>query len=146
MLACLYAYLLNSHTAKNTTCPRVRFFKEAFDSITGVSTLWSTTTLIYTRLLLASSSQSADLKIRDSIVTSVSFFKGAQVCLAINLAYAEFSPSIACIFREYGSVGGDNPAGVMELYETTKSDVEIESDWFAPTPRLDTKGIRIVLK
>ena len=34
----------------------------------------------------------------------------------------------------------------MELYETDKSDVEVKYDNFTPKSRLDSKGIRVLVK
>lgn len=34
----------------------------------------------------------------------------------------------------------------MELFETTRADVDIAYDWLAPHPRKDTKGVRVLIK
>ncbi len=78
----------------------------------------------------------------------VAFSKGSRQCLGINLAYAEMYLCLSNIFRRFGSGGkqgfrlkGDE--GVLELYETELSDVEIEADGFVPLTKEGTKGIRI---
>jgi hypothetical protein len=39
---------------------------------------------------------------------------------------------------------GDDGKGI-ELFETTRADVDIEHDFFNPFPRLDSKGVRVIL-
>jgi hypothetical protein len=34
----------------------------------------------------------------------------------------------------------------LELYETDKSDVELAHGFFLPFPKLDSKGIRVIVK
>jgi hypothetical protein len=34
----------------------------------------------------------------------------------------------------------------MELFETDRSDVDIVHDFFAPFARLDSKGVRVLMK
>jgi cytochrome P450 len=66
----------------------------------------------------------------------VSFGKGTRICLGINLAYAEMFLTIAAIFRRLD----------LEMYETSLEDVRIERDFFVAAPRLDSKGVRAVVK
>ena len=33
-----------------------------------------------------------------------------------------------------------------ELFEMTRKDIEIEHDFFAPFPAIDSKGLRVMLK
>ncbi|KAF8850501.1 putative cytochrome P450 [Acephala macrosclerotiorum] len=65
----------------------------------------------------------------------VNFGRGSRQCLGMNLAYAELFLTVTTIFRRFE----------MELYETDESDVKIEHDYFAPVPRLDSKGVRIMV-
>lgn len=51
----------------------------------------------------------------------------------ISLAYAELYKTVACLFRRFE----------LELYETCVDDVVMSHDFFAPVPRLDTKGVRV---
>jgi cytochrome P450 len=66
----------------------------------------------------------------------VPFSKGTRACLGINLAYAELYLTLAAVFRQFD----------MELYETTREDVDIVHDFFASSPRLDSKGVRVLVK
>ncbi|KAI7156611.1 hypothetical protein KC349_g6175 [Hortaea werneckii] len=65
----------------------------------------------------------------------VTFGKGARMCLGINLAYMELYVVLAQIFRRL----------VSELHSTDESDVELAHDFFLPSPRLDSKGVRVVI-
>lgn len=81
----------------------------------------------------------------------VSFSKGSRQCLGINLAYVEMYLCLAAIFRRYGSAGADGvreegDEGVLELFETSLSDVQIAADGFLPLPAEGSKGIRIKVK
>lgn len=58
------------------------------------------------------------------------------MCVGINLAYEELYMATAGIFRRTE----------MELYETDYSDVEVKYDNYTPKPRLDSKGIRVLIK
>ena len=49
------------------------------------------------------------------------------------MAHAELYPTIARMFRKYE----------LELFETTIEDIKMAHDFFAPVPRLDSKGVRI---
>ncbi len=53
--------------------------------------------------------------------------------LSSSLAYLELYVSLAHIFRRFK----------LELYETDASDVELAHDFFLPSPRLDSKGVRV---
>lgn len=60
----------------------------------------------------------------------------SRICVGITLAYEELYLATAGIFRRVE----------MELYETGLSDVEVKYDNFAPKPRLDSKGVRVLVK
>ncbi|CAO2651135.1 Nn.00g094320.m01.CDS01 [Neocucurbitaria sp. VM-36] len=68
----------------------------------------------------------------------VPFSKGSRNCLGMNLAYAELNIMLAALFRP--------GAPTMELFETDESDVTPAHDFMLPLPRLDSKGIRIVIR
>jgi len=74
----------------------------------------------------------------------VAFSKGTRICLGANLAMAEIILVLVGIFRVYGSreVRFEGDVGVLELYETDKSDVECCIDGFVPLPKADSKGVR----
>jgi len=63
----------------------------------------------------------------------VAFGKGARSCLGINLAHAELYLATATLFRRF----------TFELYETETSDIELAHDFFLPSPKLDSKGVRV---
>lgn len=67
------------------------------------------------------------------------FGKGTRQCVGINLAYAEFYHALAAVFRNFGRT--------MELYETSfETDVQVKHDFFTTAPRLDSKGMRVVIR
>ncbi|KAF7189124.1 Cytochrome P450 monooxygenase [Pseudocercospora fuligena] len=63
----------------------------------------------------------------------VAFGKGPRSCLGINLAWMELFKLVGTIMRKFQ----------LELYETDVTDVLLGHDFFLPSPRLDSKGIRI---
>ena len=63
------------------------------------------------------------------------FGRGHRKCIGINLANAEITLAIA------KAVMYD-----MELYETDERDVKFQYDYQISMPRLDSKGIRAVVK
>jgi cytochrome P450 len=68
----------------------------------------------------------------------VSFSKGSRQCVGLNLAHAELH---LILYRVFG------PGGVeMELFETDESDLKIVHDYFNPFPRVDSKGVRVLVK
>lgn len=54
----------------------------------------------------------------------------------ISLAYMELFMALGAIFRRFS----------FEIYETDFSDVELAHDFFLPSPKLDSKGIRVKVK
>jgi cytochrome P450 len=66
----------------------------------------------------------------------VPFSKGSRACLGINLAQVEMYLTLATLFRKFD----------MELFETDRSDVELAHEFFLPISRLDSKGVRILVK
>lgn len=75
----------------------------------------------------------------------VSFSKGSRQCLGMNLAYSELYLALACIFRQYGLRDQKNMGGQIELFGTTKEDVEIQFDQFVAIPKADSKGVRVLI-
>ncbi|KAI1281075.1 putative cytochrome P450 [Xylaria sp. FL0933] len=67
----------------------------------------------------------------------LSFSRGSRQCIGINLAYAELFMVTGLLLRRLGPH--------LSLYKTELDDVEILHDCFVPLPKLDTKGIRVVL-
>lgn len=66
----------------------------------------------------------------------VNFSKGTRSCLGMNLAKAEIVLTLAAVFHRFD----------MELYETDSSDVEIVHDYFNPSPKEDSLGVRVLIK
>ncbi|MCJ1436172.1 hypothetical protein MMC27_005550 [Xylographa pallens] len=62
--------------------------------------------------------------------------KGTRICLGMNLAYAELYLTLAAIFRRFD----------LELFETSGEDVRVVHDFIFGAPRLDSKGVRVVVK
>ena len=60
----------------------------------------------------------------------------SRICAGIVLAYEELYLATAGVFRRVD----------MELFETDYSDIEIKYDNFTPKARLDSKGIRVLVK
>jgi cytochrome P450 len=75
----------------------------------------------------------------------LSFARGTRQCLGINFAYAELYLFLAAIFRNYGSPSCRRPGdkGILELYETDKSDVDCVADMTIPAVKVGSKGVRI---
>jgi cytochrome P450 len=78
----------------------------------------------------------------------LSFSKGTRQCVGVNLAYAELYLGIARLFRGFGSVDvrGVGDEGFLELFETTKDDVEVVRDVFLPLVKEGSKGVRVLVK
>ncbi|CAI6263572.1 unnamed protein product [Periconia digitata] len=78
-----------------------------------------------------------DLKKRKHYL--VPFSKGTRMCAGMHLAYAELYLMLGTLFSPDG-VGRE-----MRLFETGVEDVRCVHDFFNPSPRLDSKGVRVVL-
>ncbi|KAI1750738.1 cytochrome P450 [Xylaria castorea] len=68
----------------------------------------------------------------------VPFARGSRTCLGSNLAMAEISLVLAVLFRPNGPK--------LELFETDESDVRVAHDFGVPLPKLDTKGVRALIR
>ncbi|KAL8943014.1 MAG: hypothetical protein Q9211_001143 [Gyalolechia sp. 1 TL-2023] len=67
----------------------------------------------------------------------VPFSRGTRQCAGLNLAYAEFYLGLAAVWA---------PGRFrFELWETDISDVETVHDFLNTSPRLDSKGIRVIV-
>ncbi|KAI1481122.1 cytochrome P450 [Daldinia eschscholtzii] len=66
----------------------------------------------------------------------VGFGKGTRMCVGMYLAYAEIYIGLATIFRRHE----------LELYETTRKDVDIACEMILSLPWKGTKGIRVRVK
>jgi len=63
----------------------------------------------------------------------VPFAKGSRNCLGLNLAWAELYIAVAAVFRSFE----------MELYETSRKDVDVGRDGFVSMPIQGSKGVRV---
>ncbi|KAF2708717.1 cytochrome P450 [Pleomassaria siparia CBS 279.74] len=68
----------------------------------------------------------------------VPFSRGSRNCIGMHLAYAEVTLLLAALFRP--------GAPRMELFETDETDVIAAHDYIVPLPRLDSKGVRVVIR
>ena len=64
------------------------------------------------------------------------FAKGSRICLGLNLAYAELYMTLEAVFRRFE----------LQLFETTRADIDVAHDFVAGTPRLDSKGVRVLVR
>ena len=68
----------------------------------------------------------------------LAFSKGSRQCLGMNSAYAEIYLGLAAVFA---------PGKFQfEPFEMDNSDVETVHDFVATSPRLDSKGIRVLVE
>jgi cytochrome P450 len=65
----------------------------------------------------------------------MNFGRGTRNCLGKELANAEIHFALAAIMRRLD----------FELFETDISDVEFKNDFFSPMPKLDSKGVRVIV-
>jgi cytochrome P450 len=86
----------------------------------------------------ASEAEKEALKKRKSYL--VPFSRGTRACAGMWLAYAELYLVLGALFAP-GGVGR-----CMRLFETGVEDVECAHDFFNPSPRLGSKGVRVVLR
>lgn len=64
---------------------------------------------------------------------NVLFGKGSRSCLGVNLAWCELYLAMAGTFRNFR----------FELFETDETDVQVRHDFWLPSPKLDSKGVRV---
>ena len=65
----------------------------------------------------------------------VAFGKGPRSSLGYNLALAEIYMMLAAVLCKFE----------MHLFETYFDDVNMERDWFVPQPKVNTKGVRVIV-
>ena len=66
---------------------------------------------------------------------NLAFNKGSRKCIGVNLAHAEMFLGVAALAR-----------WDMALWETDHEDVEFRHDYQVATPKLDSKGVRVMVK
>lgn len=64
------------------------------------------------------------------------FNRGSRICLGMNLADAEVKMTLAAVIRRFE----------LELFETERGDVDAVHDFIAGGARLDSKGVRVVIR
>jgi hypothetical protein len=66
----------------------------------------------------------------------------------MNLAYAELYIVIAGIFRKYDGYDGTGrqKGPTLELWESTREDVDMASDFAVPFIRAGRKGVRVLVR
>lgn len=77
------------------------------------------------------------------------FSKGTRQCLGINLAYQELQTFTAGIFRKYDlydPAKTEQGGPTLELFETTRADLEMDGDYITPAPYPGSQGLRIVIR
>ena len=74
------------------------------------------------------------------------FSRGSRQCLGMHLAYTELFLVHSEIWRRFGSKEDHGEDGWWELFETDRSDTDMVADRFVPSPRSDSKGIRIKVR
>ena len=72
----------------------------------------------------------------------VNFTRGSRACLGKELARTEIVYTLALAVRRWVRDEGNG----MELFDTDRSDVDIEHDFFNAFARLDNKGVRVLMK
>lgn len=58
------------------------------------------------------------------------------MCLGLNLAWAEMYIGLETVMRRVD----------FELWETTRDDVDMASEYFVPQQKRESKGVRVVVK
>ena len=66
----------------------------------------------------------------------VTFSRGSRNCLGQQLALAEMHIALATIFRRFH----------LELFETTREDVDFERDLLVPVPKKGYRNVRVLVK
>ncbi|KAG2421211.1 hypothetical protein HFD88_000827 [Aspergillus terreus] len=66
----------------------------------------------------------------------VAFSKGSRQCIGMHLARAEILMVISTLLQRFE----------FELYETTVEDVRVKHDIFIPFTKLDSEGVRVLIK
>jgi len=68
--------------------------------------------------------------------------------IQMNLAYAELYIMAAAIFRKYDAYDGTGlqKGPALELYESTREDVDIATDFAVPFIKPGRKGVRVTVR
>ncbi|KAI9687313.1 MAG: hypothetical protein M1822_002356 [Bathelium mastoideum] len=66
----------------------------------------------------------------------LAFGKGTRACLGMQLAYAEMELSLAALFQQFD----------LELFETSRKDVDVYCDALGPAPHPESKAPRVLIR
>jgi cytochrome P450 len=66
----------------------------------------------------------------------VNFSKGTRGCLGMYLAQAEIYLTLAAVFGRFD----------MDIYETSRADIDVAHDFFNPQPRKGSQGLRVTVR
>lgn len=78
----------------------------------------------------------------------LAFSRGSRICAGINLAYQEMYMILAAVFTRYEAWDGTGKqkSPTLELFETTRKDVDCVRDLVTEVVSDDSKGVRIVVR
>jgi len=78
----------------------------------------------------------------------LSFSHGSRQCLGINLAYAEMYLVLSSFWRRFDGPASEkrSESGRIKLYQTDKTDVEMQHDLFVPYAKRGSQGVKIIIE
>jgi cytochrome P450 len=79
----------------------------------------------------------------------LAFSKGSRQCIGINLAYTELQCIIAGIFRRYDVYDNSREHQIgptLELFETSREDVDFANDYVTVAVKEGSNGVRLVIR
>lgn len=78
----------------------------------------------------------------------LTFSRGTRMCLGINLAYQEMYIILAGLFGKFDvwDGTGEQNSLTLELYKTTREDVEIVRDLVTENVKNDSLGVRVIVR
>lgn len=62
--------------------------------------------------------------------------KGSRICIGMNLAYAELNLTLEAVIGK----------SEFQLFNTTRADIDVAHDFVVGTPRVDSKGVRVLVR
>jgi len=71
----------------------------------------------------------------------IPFCRGSRACLGMNLAYSEMFLTLGTLLRPVERGGLE-----WELYNTSAADIETVHDFFNPSPRMESQGLRVLVR
>lgn len=75
------------------------------------------------------------------------FGKGSRGCIGRDLAQAQMHLAVASLFGFKRNEKGElKDRFRWEFFETNISDIETAHDFYNPSPRVDSKGVRVLVK